>query len=185
MADAEQSVAVAASLLGDVLAHPLRVQILEQLTKGPGSAKTISDTLGIELGNVSYHLNEVLFKKCQVIAEEEKVQRRGAKETVYRLDYDRLLNLAREASAFFASFFAGLAAGSGEDGDPGDAKTGNGLAALRLGSLSASTWKEVTAALAEADGRVASEVQGHRGGRGIQAIFGVAALRLPAAPGAS
>jgi DNA-binding transcriptional ArsR family regulator len=184
MADAGKSVAVAASLLGEVLAHPLRVQILEQLTKGPGSAKTISDALGIELGNVSYHLIEVLFKKCQVIAEEEKVRRRGATETVYRLDYDRLLILSREAGTFFVSLFAGMAVGGAAESDPSDARS-SGLAALRVGSLSASTWDDVTTVLAEADGRVASGVGSYRGRLGVQAMSGVAALRLPATPGES
>jgi DNA-binding transcriptional ArsR family regulator len=60
------------------LSHPLRRQILRELAKGAGSASTLSHTIGTELGNVSYHLNQVLAKQCKVVELVDTVPRRGS-----------------------------------------------------------------------------------------------------------
>lgn len=65
------------------LAHPLRVEILRYLEGGPSSPKRLSDRMGVQLGNVSYHM-KVLFKYDFVELVETK-PRRGALEHVYKL----------------------------------------------------------------------------------------------------
>jgi DNA-binding transcriptional ArsR family regulator len=70
------------------LGNPIRRQILHALVDGPGSATTISRELELNLGVVSYHLNEVLFEDCGLVELFEAIQRRGALEKFYRLKFD-------------------------------------------------------------------------------------------------
>lgn len=70
------------------LAHPIRRRVLRTLVDGPGSATTISRALGLNLGVVSYHLNQVLAEECEVVELVESVPRRGAIEKVYRLKFE-------------------------------------------------------------------------------------------------
>jgi DNA-binding transcriptional ArsR family regulator len=65
------------------LAHPLRVEIVRQLEKGPSGPKRLSDRLGETLGNVSYHTR--VLHKCDLIELVETVPRRGAVEHIYKL----------------------------------------------------------------------------------------------------
>jgi len=65
------------------LGHPLRRRILTSLARERGSAKTLSKELGQPLSNVSYHLNEVLYRECGVIERVDEIQRRGATERLY------------------------------------------------------------------------------------------------------
>lgn len=65
------------------LAHPLRVEILHQLEKGPSGPKRLSDRMGERLGNVSYHMNVLL--ECDCIELIETIPQRGAVEHIYRL----------------------------------------------------------------------------------------------------
>lgn len=67
------------------LNHPVRRQIVQVLLTGEGSATTISRELGLSLGVVSYHLNQVLAGECDVVELVDSVQRRGAIEKIYRL----------------------------------------------------------------------------------------------------
>ena len=72
------------------LNHPVRRLILRSLVNGPGSATTLSRQLELELGLVSYHLNQVLAKDCEIIELVDSIPRRGAIEKVYRLKLDNL-----------------------------------------------------------------------------------------------
>lgn len=67
------------------LRHPLRRKILITLAQENGSAGSISSALEEDLSNVSYHLNKVLAKQCEVLHLVDTVQNRGAHEKIYRL----------------------------------------------------------------------------------------------------
>jgi len=70
------------------LNHPVRRGILRALVDGPGSATTLSRQLKLELGLVSYHLNQVLAKDCGIVELVDSIPRRGAIEKVYRLKFE-------------------------------------------------------------------------------------------------
>lgn len=72
------------------LNHPLRRRILKRLIRGPASASMLSKALGEPLGNISYHLGDVL-KRCGALLIAEEVPRRGARETLYRVRASFLL----------------------------------------------------------------------------------------------
>jgi len=67
------------------LSHPIRRRILRALVDGPGSASALSRSFGVDVGVVSYHLNRVLAKQCEVVELVESVPRRGSMEKIYRL----------------------------------------------------------------------------------------------------
>jgi DNA-binding transcriptional ArsR family regulator len=79
------------------LSHPVRRQILRELAKGAGSASTVSRALGTELGNVSYHLTQVLAKQCKVVELVDTVPRRGSVEKLYELRIESPRELAAAA----------------------------------------------------------------------------------------
>jgi DNA-binding transcriptional ArsR family regulator len=72
------------------LNHPLRRRILRTLVDGRASASTLSRELKENLGVVSYHLNQVLGRECEIIELVETVPRRGALEKFYRLKFQAL-----------------------------------------------------------------------------------------------
>jgi DNA-binding transcriptional ArsR family regulator len=72
------------------LNHPVRRRILRILVDGTGSATTLSRELKVELGVVSYHLNQVLAKECDVVELVDSIPRRGAIEKFYRLKFQAL-----------------------------------------------------------------------------------------------
>lgn len=67
------------------LGHPVRRRILGELAAGPGSASMLSRAFKMELGVVSYHLNQVLAKQCMVVELVDTVPRRGSVEKFYEL----------------------------------------------------------------------------------------------------
>jgi DNA-binding transcriptional ArsR family regulator len=67
------------------LNHPVRRRIMRELAEGEHSASTLSRKFEMELGIVSYHLNQVLAKQCKVIELVDTVPRRGSIEKVYGL----------------------------------------------------------------------------------------------------
>jgi DNA-binding transcriptional ArsR family regulator len=83
----------AASRLIHALNHPLRRLILKELIRRPASASMLSVDLDVPLSNVSYHMCEVLKKECKALVLVERIPRRGAIETVYRLNSSLLLNV--------------------------------------------------------------------------------------------
>lgn len=68
------------------LNHPIRRQILTQLSQGPASASVLAKHFDEELGIVSYHLNQVLARDCEVVELVDAVPKRGALEKIYGLD---------------------------------------------------------------------------------------------------
>lgn len=72
------------------LNHPVRRQVARELLAGEGSATTISRKLGLSLGVVSYHLNQVLAGECDVVELVDSVPRRGAIEKIYRMKLQTL-----------------------------------------------------------------------------------------------
>jgi DNA-binding transcriptional ArsR family regulator len=72
------------------LNHPVRRRILRALVDGRGSASTLSRELRLNLGIVSYHLNQVLARECDIVELVESVPRRGAVEKFYRLKFHAL-----------------------------------------------------------------------------------------------
>lgn len=65
------------------LAHPLRVEILRLLEKGPNSPSQISDVLDERLGNVTYHVKVLVQCGCIELYETRPV--RGAVEHFYKM----------------------------------------------------------------------------------------------------
>jgi DNA-binding transcriptional ArsR family regulator len=70
------------------LNHPIRRQIIGALAEEAGSATTLSRRFKIELGVLSYHLNQVLAQECDLLELVEVVPKRGAVEKFYRLKSD-------------------------------------------------------------------------------------------------
>jgi len=83
------------------LNHPVRRRVLRALVDREGSASTLSRELKLELGVVSYHLNQVLARECEVVELIDSVPRRGAIEKFYRLKFQALTegDSAQEDSA--------------------------------------------------------------------------------------
>jgi len=70
------------------LSHPLRRRILRALVVEARSASDLSNEFGMALGVVSYHLNTVLDRECEVVDLADSVQRRGALKKFYCLKGD-------------------------------------------------------------------------------------------------
>lgn len=70
------------------LNHPIRRRILTQLSQGPASASVLAKHFDEELGMVSYHLNQVLARDCEVVELVDAVPKRGALEKIYGLDQE-------------------------------------------------------------------------------------------------
>jgi DNA-binding transcriptional ArsR family regulator len=79
--------------LARALSHPLRVRILELLGVENASAKVISQSLGVRLGDAAYHLNRVLDRECGLVRLSETNDRRGAREKVFALDQEAFRDL--------------------------------------------------------------------------------------------
>jgi len=75
------------------LNHPLRRLILKGLMRGPASASSLSRDFDVPLTNVSYHMGKVLKDECEALVLVKRIPRRGAIETVYRLDSSFVLDV--------------------------------------------------------------------------------------------
>jgi DNA-binding transcriptional ArsR family regulator len=118
------------------LNHPIRRRILRELSCGEGSAKTLARAMGMELGVVSYHLNQVLARECDVVEMTDSVPRRGAVEKFYRLRGEMLAGVAPDF------------------GSPVD---GNWEWSLAL--VDSAAWEEIRAARADFNRRVGAAVE--------------------------
>lgn len=76
--------------LAKALEHVLRQHILMHAVRREISAKEISELLGEELSNVSYHIR-VLRDECGLIEETRQERRRGSTEHYYRATIKTLL----------------------------------------------------------------------------------------------
>lgn len=68
------------------LNHPVRRRILRELGRRPASATALAKAFGEETGLVSYHLQQVLARECDVVELVDTVARRGALEKIYALN---------------------------------------------------------------------------------------------------
>ena len=185
--------------IGLALGHPLRVQILLLLLNEPGSATTLTEPLGVPLGNVSYHLKEVLDKKCKVVAKVRDRQVRGALETFYRVDSAALTRLLRPIqklppvlqagvqSSSLVAFFDKVGEAVKFTAEGGELL--QGVAAWRPGPVDQEGWDEINAALTEAETRISKAVEDSAprlvAGSEINGVFGVGAFQLPPPAGAA
>jgi DNA-binding transcriptional ArsR family regulator len=81
------------------LNHPIRRRILRTLVDRRASASILAREFEMELGVVSYHLNQVLAKECDVIELTHTVPKRGALEKFYRLKSDAWSDLSAPAGS--------------------------------------------------------------------------------------
>lgn len=147
------------------LNHPVRRRILQELSEGSASASTLAKRFDLELGAVSYHLNQVLARECGVVVLVDTIARRGALEKIYGLDTGVWEQLAHT---------------------PGPGAGVYGLFPLEVDN---SAWREICEAREEFEERIAAAVEGsHRRGVGIglrrtrRVIVGVAAFSPREAP---
>ena len=68
--------------LAKAMAHPVRVKALELMNERPIAPVEVSDAIGVELSNVSYHFRTLLELDCIEAAGTEQV--RGSIKTTYR-----------------------------------------------------------------------------------------------------
>jgi DNA-binding transcriptional ArsR family regulator len=75
------------------LNHPIRRRILTALAHENGSAKSLSRDLREQLTAVSYHLNKVLDRECEVVELVDLVRKGGAWEKVYALKEESIIGM--------------------------------------------------------------------------------------------
>lgn len=88
------------------LAHPLRVRILQHLTRKAAGASSLAKALNEPLGDVSYHLNVVLDRKYDVVRRVRTRKTLGHNETVYEVNRKALLLLLDPCTALEAATVA-------------------------------------------------------------------------------
>lgn len=174
-------------LLLHALDHPVRRRILRALVAQNSSAKILAEQFGAKAPDISYHLNQVLARECDVVRLVDTVQRRGGVEKVYTI---------REKRLWVPSLWRNL-----------PSRIGDGvrqlslrellvqiLAAVDNGNPSVLTWEaaevdesgwlEIIAAadrfhrtVDAAIRRTRDQTAGDRGGPGVKVIAGVAAFQ--------
>jgi len=158
------------------------------LVDGAGSATTISQEIGMDVGAVSYHLSQVLAKECDIVELAESVPRRGAVEKFYRLKFHALSEAdpagegeAEPASRRMSFEECLIVAVSAMDADAFAALEGSAWD-WSLTQVDEAAWREIRAAREEFDARVrrAAEMSRKRtGAEGSQGIV-VGAAAFPA-----
>ncbi len=94
------------STLGAIVAHPLRTQCLTILSDRTASPNELAQELGEDVGNVSYHVKQLLKMEAIELVRERPV--RGAVEHFYRaikrpvLSYEENLDLSVEERMRFS-----------------------------------------------------------------------------------
>jgi DNA-binding transcriptional ArsR family regulator len=147
------------------LAHPVRVKVLESMSRGHRTAKEVAEDLGQPLAAVSHHIRILVELDCIEIVETR--QKRGAIQYIYRPnargrefsdgEWDDLPPAAREGlsgdwvSEVVDAMRASLAEGAF------DRRTDRTWVALEL-TLDEEGWREVNTILLETFDRV-QEVQ--------------------------
>jgi DNA-binding transcriptional ArsR family regulator len=168
------------------LNHPVRRRIMRVLVDGAGSATTISQEIGMDVGAVSYHLSQVLAKECDIVELAESVPRRGAVEKFYRLKFHALSEAdpvdegeTEPASRRMSFEECLIVAVSAMDADAFAALDGSAWD-WSLTQVDEAAWREIRAAREEFDARVRRAAEASRkrsGAEGSQGIVvGVAAF---------
>jgi DNA-binding transcriptional ArsR family regulator len=168
------------------LNHPVRRRIMRVLVDGAGSATTISQEIGMDVGAVSYHLSQVLARECDIVELAESVPRRGAVEKFYRLKFHALSEAdpvdegeAEPASRRMSFEECLIVAVSAMDADAFAALEGSAWD-WSLTQVDEDAWREICSAREEFDARVRKAAEASRkrsGADGSQGIVvGVAAF---------
>lgn len=95
--------------LAKAMAHPVRVKALELMNERPIAPVEVSEKIGVELSNVSYHFRTLLELDCIEAAATEQV--RGSIKTTYRskvrLMFDDMVweSLTRQAKSGITTTF--------------------------------------------------------------------------------
>ncbi len=95
--------------LAKAMAHPVRVKALELMNERPIAPVEVSEQIGVELSNVSYHFRTLLELGCIEAVETEQV--RGSIKTTYRsrvrLMFDDMVweSLSRQAKSGITTTF--------------------------------------------------------------------------------
>jgi DNA-binding transcriptional ArsR family regulator len=135
------------------LAHPLRVEILRQLEKGPSGPKRLSERLDEKLGSVSYHMKEL--HKCDCVELVETTPRRGALEHIYRLNPTGVIGSRtwREVPSALRTHYAGTSlavftnrALEALEAGTAESREGSGITWLPL-NVDEEGWKELRAVI--------------------------------------
>lgn len=141
------------------LAHPLRVELLRQLEKGPSGPKRLSDRIGEPLANVSYHTRVLL--KCGLIELVETIPRRGAVEHIYKLKGQGATGarIWKAVPSSLRTHYAGTAladftnrAVEALDAGTVESREGSGVTWLPL-NVDEQGWKELQRVLGNVEGR--------------------------------
>ena len=178
------------------LGHPLRVEILRLLEEGPNSPNRMSNRLGKELSNVSYH-TRVLLKECDCIEIVETRPARGALEHFYRLKPQGVVGSAlwKEVPAALRNRCAKSSLGSFveravEALDVGTmgSRQGSGITWLPI-RVDQEGWEELVQVLenCETRSRAVAENSAKRmesADKGLSVIFALACFEVPDGNGA-
>jgi DNA-binding transcriptional ArsR family regulator len=174
------------------LNHPVRRRILRVLVDGTGSASTLSRELQVDLGVVSYHLNQVLAKECDIVELVESIPRRGAIEKFYRLKFQALTEgdpVSREEAESGPRRMSleecFIVAVSAMDANAFEALPGSAWEWF-LGQVDSEGWEEICEASAEFNRRARAAVDGSQAGTdeadSRDVVVGVAAFPAVSPP---
>lgn len=145
--------------IAKALGHPLRIEILRQLEKGPSSSVQISLRIDEKLGDVSYHMKVLRDVGWVVLV--DTIPRRGAVEHIYKLSSQGAIGSFawKEVFAALRTLWAGSAlAGFRErtvealDAGTGESREGSGVTWLPL-TVDEQGWKELLLILSSVEER--------------------------------
>lgn len=174
------------------LNHPIRRRILRALVDEKASASALAKKLKLNLGLVSYHLNQVLAKECEVVELVEWVPRRGAVEKIYSLRFHALTEgdpaqggdagAGPWAMSLEECFIVAVAA---MEADAFEDLEGSGWNWL-LAQVDSEGWRELCAASEDFNARARAAVEGSRdrseGESARDVVVGVAAFPAASPP---
>ncbi len=141
------------------LAHPLRVEILRVLEKGPNSPSQISAVLDERLGNITYHMTVLVKCGCVELYETKPV--RGAVEHFYKVQPHGAIGSGAWKEVppalrthWASSALAGFISRAVEALDTGtvEAREGSGISWLPL-IVDETGWKELRRILGRVEAR--------------------------------
>ena len=131
--------------LVQALNHPIRIRILERLSREDSSAARLAEELDEEVSTVAYHLCRVLFKECKLVKVVAQHQRRGAVERVFSLRQQPYFEIVRVSTAAIAAL-------EGANGQP----NGRSRYAWRTVAVDARGEREISLAMDELAERIAA-----------------------------
>lgn len=176
------------------LSSPIRRRILRALVDESLSASKLSKMLDLGLGVVSYHLNQVLAKDCEVVELTGSIPRRGAIEKFYGLRFQALTEADRrgdggpEGMRRMSIEECFIAAAAATDSDEFRVLEGSGWEWF-LAEVDDEGWEEIRRAGIDFNRRVEAAVERSRktagDGPSDVVVVGVAAFPTVSSPPAS